>query len=690
MPKVIGAWLAGLYDNDKLVLMAARDSFVRVFSTDDKRKNVWKVYQSSILEFVEDAVLQQTPLTLSDERTVKPDEADAKHARVVATATLVLNKLLGQSLVELTLSSREGRRLLCLIDTFFSKDSKQNLDSVQNLLSSKTLWSFSHHADPFVRRSIYNLLRTALAVDGQFLDWRVISVSLISKTLAVDQTGSSPDFSKALLDLTRKRPQIWTDDYSGKTSAYKRLCQYLRKGSQSGIPIYWQNIYHILRALPIEVLSGSSKGPGEKSVSLQSANSLMETFREGILSKDEHRGNLASAWTSFVQTSLWLLDILSDRDTRQQFLQAQITPLLEKYVVGSPAQSQWTLPAQSALHICAEYIVELSKRPEEDILQPQWTKLSESLIESLRSSRESSQDFKPSQDQLCTQAKHMFSLQAEVLMRTGDAEKKDSISKIFEEATLPLLENSIEILRSQDGNPYGAAVMIEEAVNKTPRFLSKLEGLGTFLDEDIPKLLLSPSAPWLVSILLHCKDREGFPSGLSKSIDRFLNNAEISNSQSLQKFLSSVDYQSIPEHPQLESLVIQNLNQALQGTRPRWNNINAVIENPTSRHGMADKILLSVVDSLSSDEAVLEALYGISQLLSHNKTAIGNFRNGPHGSKLLAKLLYLSESPVDEVASLGDSLNTKIKELVTGGKDTKSTVEVIQQNLSNVGDDSLS
>lgn len=579
----------------------------------------------------------------------------------------------------------------CLIDTFSSKDtSKQNLDSAQILLSNKTLWSFSHHTDPFVRRSIYNLLRKALAMDGQLLDWKVISVSLISKTLPVDQTGSSPDFSGALLDLTQKRPQIWTDDYSGKTSAYKRLCQYLRKGSQSGIPIYWQNIYHILRALPIEVLSGNSKGQEGKSVSLQSANSLMETFREGILSKDEHRGNLASAWTSFVQTSLWLLDLLPDRDTRQQFLESQITPLLEKYVVGSPAQYQWALPTQSALHICADCIVELSKRPEEDMVQPQWLKLSESLIESLSSSHESSHDLKSSQDLICTQANHMFSLQAEILMRTDDTEKKASFYKIFEEAMLPLLGNSIEILRSQNGNPYGAAVMIEQAVNKTPRFLSKLEGLGTFLDEDIPKLLLSPSAPWLVSILLHCQDREGFSSGLSKSIDRFLTNAEISNSQSLEKFLSSVDYQSIPEHPQLESLVIQNLNQALQGTRQRWNNISAVIKNPTSRHGMADQILLSVVDSLSSDEVVLEALYGISQLLSHNKTAVGTFRNGPHGSKLLAKLLYLSESPADEVAGLADSLNTKIKKLVTGDEGTKSTVEVIQQNLSNVGDDSLS
>ena len=94
VPRFIGAWLAGLYDNDKLVIRAARESIARGFPTEKKREDIWRVYQSAILEFVEDAVLQQTPLTLSDERTVRPDDAEAKHARLVATATQVFNRLL--------------------------------------------------------------------------------------------------------------------------------------------------------------------------------------------------------------------------------------------------------------------------------------------------------------------------------------------------------------------------------------------------------------------------------------------------------------------------------------------------------------------------------------------------------------------------------------------------------------------
>ena len=95
LPKVIGAWLAGLYDNDRPVHRTALESFTRVFSTDEKRLGVWKIYQSSILDFVDDVILQQTSLTLSDERTVKPDDAEAKYARVAGTAIMLFNRILG-------------------------------------------------------------------------------------------------------------------------------------------------------------------------------------------------------------------------------------------------------------------------------------------------------------------------------------------------------------------------------------------------------------------------------------------------------------------------------------------------------------------------------------------------------------------------------------------------------------------
>lgn len=95
LPRVVGAWLAGVYDNDKPVHQSALESITRVFATDEKRNAIWKVFQSSIIDFVDDVILQQTPQTLSDERTVKPEDAQAKYARVVGTAILLLNRILG-------------------------------------------------------------------------------------------------------------------------------------------------------------------------------------------------------------------------------------------------------------------------------------------------------------------------------------------------------------------------------------------------------------------------------------------------------------------------------------------------------------------------------------------------------------------------------------------------------------------
>lgn len=96
IPKVVGAWLAGLYDNDKLVQRTAQESIDAAFATEEKKQGIWKVYQPQILDFVTDALLHQTPLTLSDERSVRPDEADAKYARVVGAGIQLFDRLLGE------------------------------------------------------------------------------------------------------------------------------------------------------------------------------------------------------------------------------------------------------------------------------------------------------------------------------------------------------------------------------------------------------------------------------------------------------------------------------------------------------------------------------------------------------------------------------------------------------------------
>ena len=96
LPAIVAPWLAGQHDNDKSVSRAANEAFNSVFRSEVKKNNVWRLYQAPILEFVRDVIVKETPSTLSDERTVSPDDASAKYSRVVGASILLVRNLLGK------------------------------------------------------------------------------------------------------------------------------------------------------------------------------------------------------------------------------------------------------------------------------------------------------------------------------------------------------------------------------------------------------------------------------------------------------------------------------------------------------------------------------------------------------------------------------------------------------------------
>lgn len=95
MSDVIGAWIVGLFDNDKSVSKSAQESFRLVFSSEEKYNNVWKIYQSDIACFCKDFLERESPNTLSDERTTSPDDANSKFSRTLAAVIVTLTHLIG-------------------------------------------------------------------------------------------------------------------------------------------------------------------------------------------------------------------------------------------------------------------------------------------------------------------------------------------------------------------------------------------------------------------------------------------------------------------------------------------------------------------------------------------------------------------------------------------------------------------
>lgn len=109
MQHIIGAWLAGLYDNDRSVARAALDSLKQVFPSEEKMKNLWRVYLPTVTQFAIDAVTKETSDTLSDSQVTTPEDAAAKYARVVGISVSMMTNAIGKGY------SHEDRSFLVLI-----------------------------------------------------------------------------------------------------------------------------------------------------------------------------------------------------------------------------------------------------------------------------------------------------------------------------------------------------------------------------------------------------------------------------------------------------------------------------------------------------------------------------------------------------------------------------------------------
>lgn len=141
MPQSVAAWLSGLYDSDRSVVEAAQTSLRQVFSTPEKVQNIRKAYQQPILEYCRDAIDKESTTTLSDERTVSQDDAEAKYSRVISACIALLGSLLAN------LQPDELAK--------FQTD-------YESLLGDKKLWEFVSFNDASIRRSLHRFLKTSL------------------------------------------------------------------------------------------------------------------------------------------------------------------------------------------------------------------------------------------------------------------------------------------------------------------------------------------------------------------------------------------------------------------------------------------------------------------------------------------------------------------------------------------------
>ncbi|KIV95004.1 hypothetical protein PV10_02712 [Exophiala mesophila] len=662
LPKVIGPWLSGIYDSDRAVARAAQESIAASFPTEDKRKALVKVYRDALIQYAEDAILTQTPQTLSDERSTTPEDAEAKFVRAAGTAILMLN----HTIVTNVSSSSTGA-------------SSPASDLLQPILTNKKLWEKSYHPDPFLRRALYSLATTCISLLPDSLDWPVLSTCIVGKALHSSQLGSSSQLSELLISLTTVRPQIWTTDYTSKTSSLKRLLQYLRSGSQHGSASFWSNNAQLLRKIPVQVWNG---GIPEAKVDLENARALLEAIKSGIIDSDEPRHNLEAAWSMYGQTVFWVVDLLLESSPKQDLLQTSVLPIIVAYISGDAQQPLWPVPSSAAPRLSASILLHILDRQLTDLFEDTWLQLSQSLISSMRLSLpESSKEFRTSQDAVIAKSHRLLRLKTTILQSDRlDASQQAAVANVFSEADEQINISAVDLLVARQGKPYGAAAVLEVFASAN---LGTSEALSEFFKSSALTLLDSPSAEFLVATQIKTKQP------LGPIIDALIGPPKsISKSKALARILGQTNNPDLPRSSEFANLVhtsANNLNDESARLILESMFLNDKLAESDLTKGAFQKILNNLApDSTFSQQEL--ALQFLTDLLSKATSAFPLALS--FGTSLLTQLLVLSDSDTREISALASSLVARLKSLSVAASDGQvplSSHSVIVDQLSGIG-----
>ncbi|KAF1925875.1 uncharacterized protein M421DRAFT_7637 [Didymella exigua CBS 183.55] len=662
MPSSVAAWLCGLYDSDRAVVDATQKALRLVFATPDKLQNIRKAYQQPILEYCRDAVTKETVATLSDERTVGPDDAQAKYSRVVSACVALLGSLLAN------LAPEEIAR--------FQPD-------YDALLADRKLWDFSSHPDVAIRRSLHRLLKTCLAKQPAAVsaNLETIAKAYLSVALNSDQTGSAYDYIEALIQLTAAHPTAWTEHYKSKTAVDRRLRQFLKKGSQFGPQEYWSRLVDLFKALPADVLPAHAADAAE----------LLNALQAGITSKNEAKYSQDAAYTAYLDILALVSTRLSEGDT-VTFIQEMALPIISQYLRPSVETSQWSLPS-SASGLLAKA---LDVDGVAVALSGQWPQYAQRLVDDIKTSApEQSKDYDKSQTAVLQHGTRYATLQEQAL-RVGAT---SPLTQSIKTAESSIFDEALAVVKNRNGKPYGAAGTIAALLscNEQPPSDTTVQQLEHFVQEDLPAIVLSPSSTYLVDILYSFSESAVFKGAWSASLKTVLKADDSSvKTKALEALLTSskipASFDLATSDAELQSFVKSSVHDAVEGSL-EWDSFTRILQSQAKilAPETTDHILAYLTQSLSILQHAPYSLQGLRHIVKSNSSMLREYAATPKGGELLQALLRASESANDEIAQGAATVSASIQTVLASDAGTQHSIhDLIHHGLREATPSSVS
>ncbi|POS74868.1 hypothetical protein DHEL01_v206744 [Diaporthe helianthi] len=663
LPKVAGSWLAGTYDKDKAVARCAAEGISTFLNTDDKLNLFWKKCQIQILQYATDAITE-TPDTLSDERSTKPEDAEAKYYRVIAASfSLVLGLL-----ERLPGSDIEKHRPE--YEVFFTSGPGDNA------------WAFAAADDTHVRKTVYQLLQLCAESHWGLIvsDVSRIGNILTSDALKKPQVGSAADLFSTLTTMTRKEKGVW----GTKKSPLARLGAFIEKGSRGGPPRFWRALDELLAALPSESLL-----PGDLATFLKS-------FRMGLSRRDEARSNAPYAWMAYLNAVSRFIPRI-DSGSRAEIIKDHVFPLTDHYLFSADRQEGWSVSGEIAIISQAYRVAALSRDPSIlKLLDTEWDRLAQVLIARISNSLpEVSKEFEASQKKLAEDGARWFSVVSTIqkdVKAVPTQSTSDEIPDHTQAASRGVIHNAADLLRRRNYKPFGAAAILQSAIKSTPHLFNASDAsylpslIPTESDEDMQKMLSSPSAPSIISCLgpLGQQNPDRYRTLWSATIGCVLEMGDREKADSYVTLLIS-DVSAKPLARDLLALQDYIKTRVLASVRNEchsWALFKSALQYDALSEASLQDVCSQLVDALGSEnESSILAL----EIMLRSKPASLSENDALHLT-LVTKLLSMMEVTDPAVSSRA----TQLRSMLEGHVDAQpSILSIIQDNLERPGPGSL-
>lgn len=653
MSKSVAAWLCGLYDSDRAVVEATQNSLRQVFTSPEKIQNIRKAYQQPILEYCRDAIDKESPTTLSDERTVSADDAQAKYSRVLSACISLLGSLLSNLMPE------ELSKFQSEYDT---------------LLGNKKLWDFASHPDVSIRRSLHRLLKIYLTKQSHAVNASIetISKAYLSVALNSDQIGSSYEYLDALLQLTTIYPEAWTVQYKSKTPVNRRLRQFLKKGSQFGPQDYWLRLITLFKTIPTEALPSQ----------VADAVELLDALQAGITSKNEPKSSQEAAYTAYFDI-LALVSMRLSVGDRERFVKATVLPIISQYLRASLENSQWAIPSDASSLLSKALAVDGVTVA----IAEQWPQYAQQLIDSIKTSApEQSKDYEKSQTAVLQQGTRYVALQEQVLKASAELQSLQSIK----DAKTSIITEALTVIKNRNGKPYGAAGTIAALLSRSPDLVKESLGrkLELFVKDDLPSIILSPSSIYLVDILYSFDELPAFKDIWSATLKAILRGDDSSiKTKALEALLTSskipASFDLASSDDELQSFIKSSVYEAAEGLI-EWDSFTRILQSQATilAPKTTDEVLTYLMQSLSISQHAPYSLQGLRQIVKLNPSMVREFVTTPEGGKLLEVLLRASESSNEEISHGASTVSASVQTLLSSSVGSQHSIyHLIRQGL---------